>query len=186
MFLAMSACLGGFLGSIVVCGRAALPDHPPSGWLLLPLSGALGLIAVLMNAVAAWVLSSLCVASLGWMNRGHIGGLLVTAGATMNLLVVALNGGMPVAEGAARSVGHPLPAVMKGFHQRLNGDSTFGFLGDVVAIVPLGEAFSIGDLVLAAGCGAFVFSASLSAAKERKDSLVPAWDRRAEPRADAG
>lgn len=166
MLLAAVACLVGLLLGVATCGRIIhLAEAPPRAWVLLPLSGGLGLLAVDQQMIPAWFLSCLAVGGLGWMNRTNLGAPLVGLGAATNLLVVALNGGMPVDEEAARSIGHPLPATMNGFHQRLDHHSELAGLGDVIAIAPLGQVFSIGDLLLATGCALFVFSAS------RKDTL---------------
>lgn len=161
MLLAVVACAVGFLFGVATGGRIMhLAEAPPRGWILLPLSGALGLLSIHIDVITGWFLSCLAVGVFGWMNRTNPGGVLVTLGAATNFLVVALNGGMPVAEGAAGSIGHPLPTTMSGFHQRLDHQSELAGLGDVIAIAPLGQVFSIGDLLLATGCALFVFSAS--------------------------
>ena len=77
-------------------------------------------------------------------NAAIVGSVLVVVGLVANLTVIALDGGMPV---------RGLPA-SSGFgprhHGARHGDHLVG-LGDVVSVPALGEVFSAGDLLLAAG-----------------------------------
>ena len=94
-------------------------------------------------------------------NRDRSGMWLAGIGVSMNLIVIALNGGMPVLEGAA--------VVASGFESGLNviGDfkhvlldesTRIPFLADVIPLrlAGHGQVLSLGDVFLAVGIGRFL------------------------------
>ncbi len=90
-------------------------------------------------------------AGFGVLNRRHPGAVLVSAGLIANLLVVALNGGMPVSGLAA---GVPAGA----HHHGLGAGDRLAFLADDVVVPVTGERVSAGDLLVALGGAVMAFS----------------------------
>jgi hypothetical protein len=105
-----------------------------------------GFAILLLSYVA---MLSFCVA-----NRSIKGMTLVAIGVALNVLVIALNQGMPtkddVHQRAGREVRVPIEQTVK--HRPLEDDTLLGFLGDVITFpgVP-NQQFSIGDIVMALG-----------------------------------
>lgn len=93
-----------------------------------------------------------CLAGLvavAWANRRLSGVPLIGAGAALNLVVVALNGGMPVDLAAAAAVGSAGPH--DPLHVVLGPDTRLGFLADVIPFGLVRNVYSIGDFLDAAG-----------------------------------
>lgn len=122
------------------------------------------------------VLVGLLLNLQGWGSR------LLLVGAVCNLLVIAANGGrMPVWAEAARSVGGEArveeiaaPRWLKNV-SLMDETTRLWFLGDVFAMpgfVPLGNVFSIGDVL--AGAGVAVWLVELMRAGALRSSLAPA------------
>ncbi|HEX5586489.1 MAG TPA: DUF5317 family protein [Acidimicrobiia bacterium] len=96
-------------------------------------------------------------------NRRVGGMLVVTVGVCLNVLVIALNQGMPtkddVVERNGRTVHEPIERSVK--HRPLEDDDLLPFLGDVLTVpgVP-NQQFSIGDVVIGIGVADVCFEAS--------------------------
>ncbi len=126
-------------------------------FLLPALSTRLGLPSGL--AVAAWILSFMLLLIAVFVNRGHLPLLLSGLGVSMNLLVILLNGGMPVLPSAIRVlVPHTVatPSVFAGDSlHHLGGPMTrLAFLADAIPIAwpsVLRSIISVGDIVLVIG-----------------------------------
>jgi hypothetical protein len=138
-------------------------------WLLLP-------IAFAMQAVTAFIPNRGWTAALGfWLilmsflilllvivaNKDRRGMWLAGIGVAMNFVVIALNGGMPVLEGAAVVAsgfesGLNLVADIK--HVPLDEGTRLAFLTDVIPLrlVGQGQVLSLGDVFLAVGIGRFL------------------------------
>ena len=111
-----------------------------------------GLLAVTYLAVAAFVLR----------NRVLPGILIAVAGLAMNILVISLNGAMPVSPWAAGIAGAESFDEEMGIKHELAGPQTsLGFLGDVIPIPETGRVISAGDIVLAAGIAVLVYRRTL-------------------------
>lgn len=87
-------------------------------------------------------------------NRGLPGALLVGAGLAANLIVIAVNGGMPVSVRAANIAGIPdiesyLGIAIK--HRPMTASTPLAFLGDWIPLPYLRKVISIGDILLAMG-----------------------------------
>lgn len=116
-------------------------------------SGAPGLAML----IAGYVLI-LCFAG---RNLAVTGSVLVLVGLAANLTVMALDGGMPV-----RGVS-PGSGFGPRHHPERAGDHLKA-LADVIPVAPLGEVFSPGDLVLAAGVATMVVSVTTPARRRRR------------------
>lgn len=90
-------------------------------------------------------------------NRRLPGTLTAAIGLTSNLLVMALNGAMPVSARAAELAGGagPLEAGIK--HEPLGPASELPWLADVIPVPGLHLVLSPGDIVLAAGIAVLVY-----------------------------
>lgn len=137
-------------------------------WLLLPLALLMqGATELLPDegwtaTLGSWLilLSYLPLLAVVLLNRERPGMWLAGIGVLMNFVVIAVNGGMPVLEGAA--------VVASGFESGLNVDdfkhveldagTRLTFLADVIPLRIFGEGqvLSLGDVFLAVGLGRFL------------------------------
>ena len=97
---------------------------------------------------------------------------LVIAGLAMNLLVIGVNGGMPVSAGALEVAGgRPERLVGAGTlkHHLMGPDDRLTPLGDVIGIPPpIGAVISIGDVILYVGVVALVVAVMLGRSGENR------------------
>lgn len=96
--------------------------------------------------------SNLTVAIWLFVNRSLPGLFLAGAGMALNVLVIALNGAMPVLVSSAEKAGVAEAldrASIK--HERLDEDTVLPWLGDAIPVPPFKEVLSVGDVVLALG-----------------------------------
>ncbi len=120
-------------------------------------TGALGLAIVLTSyaLVSAWLLA----------NHALPGMTCAGAGLAANLVVIALNRGMPVSLWAARAAAQhgPVtygPAAFGIKHEAMGPHTLLPWLGDVIPLPGTGEVFSAGDLAIAAGIVWLVYKAT--------------------------
>lgn len=156
---------------------ASAPRAPPAAtvvavW-LAPLRWPLALAggACLELVASLWVAGAVGLAMLisGYLlilcfaarNLAVTGSVLVIVGLAANLAVMALDGGMPVRGVSAASGFGPR------HHAQRPGDHLTA-LADVIPVAPLGEVFSPGDLVLAAGVATMVVSVTTPARRRRR------------------
>lgn len=156
---------------------ASAPLAPPAAtvvcvWLAplrWPLALAVG--ACLELAASLWVsgVGGLAMLIAGYVlilgfaarNLAVTGSVLVIVGLAANLAVMALDGGMPV-RGVSPSSGFG-----PRHHAERPGDHLTA-LADVIPVAPLGEVFSPGDLVLAAGVATMIVSVTTPARRRRR------------------
>ena len=119
---------------------------------------------------AVIVVSNLAVVVFLIANRRLPGVLLIALGLGLNVLVIALNGAMPVSLAAARSAGvdPPPPGRADVEHERLNDDTKLPWLTDVLAIPRAQQVFSVGDVVLGLGVADLVYRRATSNKKGRR------------------
>lgn len=115
-----------------------------------------GAVLVRLVASAAGDLTSLlyvggfaCVVVVAVANRSLPGAWLIAGGSALNLVVVAVNGAMPVASEAIASVGGTFPR--DPLHVELSAASRLPFLADVIPFPIVRTAYSVGDVLLAIG-----------------------------------
>jgi len=111
-------------------------------------------------AVAALVGSYALLIAFVWVNRRLPAAPLLLLGLTLNMAVIAFNGGMPVSEAAIRTAGGPsgvLPsAIDDGKHHVMTSSDVLTPLADVIGLPPpISTVLSIGDVFLYAGIVAF-------------------------------
>jgi hypothetical protein len=95
------------------------------------------------------------IAAFVWLNRRIAGVAVVAAGAALNAVAIAANGGvMPASPGALAAAGIPAGKPGEFANSALVEGSALSFLGDVFAVPaswPLSNVFSIGDILIAVG-----------------------------------
>ena len=112
-------------------------------------------------AAAALVSSYVLLLAVVAVNRRVPGAALMAAGLTMNLAVVALNGGMPVGREAIRAAGANGVIVIEdgAKHHLMSNADVLRPLADVVPVPPpFGAVFSIGDILLYGGLAWWCFA----------------------------
>jgi len=119
-------------------------------------------------ATTGWVHGGLLIASVAtavaWLllQRRHIASALLSVGAALNLVVIAVNGGMPVDDGALAAVGRRGTDVTNGFlykHVALTAGTKLAFLADRIPIPVQRNVISIGDVVMAVAIGVWISDA---------------------------
>ena len=97
---------------------------------------------------------------------------LVSAGIALNLMVIVLNGErMPVAHELAGSLLRHGGTIGQ---YTVMGDATrLNLLGDWIAIYPVPEVYSVGDVLIALGLAIVVFSAARNPRPYRDKELTP-------------
>ncbi|MEO8424389.1 MAG: DUF5317 family protein [Actinomycetota bacterium] len=112
-------------------------------------------------AAASLVSSYVLLLAVVAVNRRVPGAALMAAGLTMNLAVVALNGGMPVGRDAIRVAGSDGVIVIEdgAKHHLMSDDDVLRPLADVVPVPPpFGVVLSIGDVLLYGGMAWWCFA----------------------------
>lgn len=132
----------------------------------------------LASGVSRPVGSAVLVASYGllgafaWVNRRLPAVWLVMIGLALNILVIAVNGGMPVSAAAlevagARAEGLAGTGTLK--HHLMGPGDTLTPLGDVIGIPPpIGAVISIGDVLLYVGITILVVAVMLGRSGENR------------------
>jgi Family of unknown function (DUF5317) len=113
--------------------------------------------------IAILLLSYVAILGFCFVNRKVKGMTLIAIGVALNVLVIALNQGMPtkddVRERDGREVHVPIEQTVK--HRPQEDDDVLGFLGDVVTAPGLpNQQFSVGDIVMALGIVDLCFEGS--------------------------
>jgi hypothetical protein len=107
--------------------------------------------------VVVLALTNVPIAIFMALNHRLPGMIIAAAGLALNLLVISANGAMPVATGAATGVNSEIEdSGVK--HEWLDESTHFPWLADVIPVKPIGSVLSLGDILLAAGIGYFVFA----------------------------
>ena len=116
-----------------------------------------------LNAgVAMMLISYVLLLIMVWANRSKPGMWIAGIGVFANLVVIAVNGGMPVLAGAAEvASGFTIsePDLSNSFkHVLLDETSRLTFFADVIPLrlAGVGEVISLGDIFLALGLGMFL------------------------------
>jgi MFS family permease len=122
-----------------------------------------------------------------WLNRSQPGLLVAMVGVGANGLAIVLNGGyMPVYLPVVELVGLTVEDLSPTFHVALPEELNLEFLlagGPIADIVPiplplLANVISIGDVLLAAGVGWFLFSVIARGSSDPDEGVVSLWSAR--------
>lgn len=168
--LTIIALLVGGLAGWLAAGRQLPKSIDARGFWWLPIAFGLYWLALRGRGVTGLELSAaLMLAANGtilfvlWLNRRKLGSAVIAVGLALNLLVIVANGGwMPLSVSVLEASGHrpgaqvgDVPEWSKG-RVMADEDVRFGILADWVP-KPGGGVLSIGDMVMAAGIGVFVW-----------------------------
>jgi hypothetical protein len=112
---------------------------------------------------AILLLSYACILTFCLLNRSVRGMTIIAIGVALNVLVIALNQGMPtkddVRERGGREVHVPIEQTVK--HRPQEDDDLLAFLGDVITAPGFpNQQFSIGDIVMGLGIVDLCFEGS--------------------------
>jgi hypothetical protein len=114
------------------------------------LTGARALLVILVSNLVILVFIA--------VNRRLPGMLVADVGVALNLLVIVLNGAMPVSLEAARAAGaEGAPGSTAVEHEIMDSDTSLPWLGDVIPLPGFEEVLSVGDLLLAGGIARLVY-----------------------------
>lgn len=134
-------------------------------WLLA--AGAAQLVGALFGGTSYalfLLVSAGLVAVFLAANRSQPGVALLAAGFAANALVVLLNGAMPVSADALARAGLDVSAadlLLDPRHEHVGDATRLPWLGDTIplALPGLGQAVSVGDILIAAGAGLMLYTA---------------------------
>jgi len=118
-------------------------------WPVLLVALTLRVIAVLTFSTWAFAISLFAIVLVCLANNRLPGLLLVGAGTTLNLVVVAANFGMPVSQSALVNANATLP--QDGVHIAMSSATALSWLGDILPIPLVRGVYSVGDLISAVG-----------------------------------
>lgn len=108
------------------------------------------------GALAVVLGTNALVAAFLALNQRQPGMALAAIGMSLNVLVIAANGAMPVSSSAAGEAGLELRELgVK--HEILNESTRLPWLADVIPVPGLSMLISVGDIVLAVGIAWFVY-----------------------------
>ncbi len=171
-----------------------LPRQRVRWWLVL-LAGVAATVAagqvdgdlsVALHLTGAVALGAFAVANL------HLVGMVVLLlGLSLNVLVVGVNGGMPVRPAALVDAGIVEPGELSvvelaGPRHLAERDDRLTAVGDAVPVAPLGQVLSIGDLVVLAGLGNVAFRLSHRRGRHGASDPSRFWDGTTHRRARSG
>lgn len=153
-----SALAFGILAGLALGGRISRLRTFHLAWLpVLAIAVAIRLLAPAAGGLTAtvYVIGFLGVAAVAVRNAAMPGMPLVAAGAFLNLVVVAMNGGMPVSDDAVRVAAAAVPT--DALHRTATADTKLIFLSDVIPIGILRAVYSVGDAFIALGGAVLAF-----------------------------
>lgn len=99
--------------------------------------------------LAVYVLAFVLFGVVAGLNYRLRGATVIAIGIALNLLVIAVNGGMPVSAEAAAAAG--LHVQNDGLHILLTEWTVLPLLADVLPVAPFRNVYSAGDVLLAIG-----------------------------------
>ena len=119
------------------------------------------------------VLTNVAIGGFILANARIPGMLIAGLGLLMNVSVIVANGAMPVSADAADAAGLSPPTQSSAFkHEQMNSETRVRWLGDVVPLPVLGEVWSAGDFVLAAGIARLIYARMLTRKRRSSDEAV--------------
>jgi uncharacterized protein DUF5317 len=134
----------------------------------ISLTGDLGREAGLAVLVGSYGL----LVAFAWVNRRLPALWLVMIGLVLNILVIGMNGGMPVSASALETAGAGAEGLLgagTAKHHLMGPGDSLTPLGDVIGIPsPVGAVISIGDVLLYAGVAALVVMIMLGRSGENR------------------
>ena len=131
------------------------------------------------GAVAVIVVSYVLLLVFCAVNLGHAGMGVVLIGIALNLVVIGINGGMPVRRDAIVAAGiadhEEVPQLEFGAKRHLeDGDDRLTFLGDIVPVPGVREVLSFGDLAMSVGVAAVLANLMRTRQRQSWEGSAPA------------
>lgn len=151
---------------------------------LLALGAGLSFLSATLSgalAVSALLASLAVLIAVAQANRHVTGIAVVGLGLLLNLVAVAVNGGMPVRAGALEAAGLPRGELAEPRHLETDGDP-LPVLGDVLPVPFAHEVVSFGDLIVVFGAGDAV--RELSRRRSRSAAAAQRAERTARAKVD--
>ena len=118
-------------------------------WPILLIALTLRVVAIITFSTWAFLISLSAIVLVCVANSRLPGLLLVGAGTTLNLVVVAANFGMPVSQSALVNANATLSP--DGVHIAMSPSTVLSWLGDILPIPLVRGVYSVGDLISAVG-----------------------------------
>lgn len=126
-------------------------------------------------AFALLMATTAAIAAFLFANRNLPGLGIAGIGLALNLLVIGVNGAMPVSVSAARQAGIDQNLNDIGFkHEQMTDATRLRFLGDVIPLPNSQQVFSAGDVVLALGIGWLIYRRA--SVERRRVAVTPVSD----------
>jgi Family of unknown function (DUF5317) len=167
-YAVVAIVLGGVLG-LATGGRLQnLGEHRLAAWWIMPVGIVLQLLGARLNdgnsdtAFALLLASYLALGAFTLANWRIFGMAAVAVGLGLNLLVIAVNEGMPVRRAAVVDAGiaasdNELSTIkLKSKHHYETAEDSLMPLADVIPVRPLREVLSVGDVVMSIGIAAAI------------------------------
>ena len=148
---------------------------------LLGVGAVLNALSVILSgplAVGSLLASLAVLIAVAYANRRLTGVAVVGLGLLVNLVAVAVNGGMPVRAGALEAAGLEVGELAPPRHLESAGDP-LPVLGDVLPIPLVDEVVSFGDLIIVLGAADAVRELSRRRARSTSAAQRPARTTRA-------
>ena len=189
MFIAVAIVAGVLIG--LLCGGRFenLGDASFRLWPLLTLGVVVqGAAAFTADGAVPLILGSYALLLIFTaVNLHHAGMGVVFVGIAMNLLVIAVNGGMPVRADAIVAAGivgyEQIPSLEFGSKRHLETpDDRLTFLGDIIPVPLAEEVLSFGDLAMSVGVAAVL----VNLLRRRRGPIDLEVSRRSEGSASPG
>jgi hypothetical protein len=119
-------------------------------WPVLAIGFGVRLLApYLGEPFPAWIFGFSAILAVAFANRRIPGMWAIFAGALLNVVVVLVNGAMPVDPAATAYVGIEIPS--DGLHRELRAGDQLALIADRIPVPVVARVYSAGDIVLALG-----------------------------------
>lgn len=184
MIVVLSIAITGLVAGFLAGGSVRNFDRVHVHWWAAAVTGLVLQSAPLGSwldgdtAVAVLVGSYVMLVAFMWVNRRLPAAPLMLLGLALNMLVIGLNGGMPVSEGAIRTTGAAGGALVSGIgdtkHHLMTSSDVLTPLADVIGLPPpVATVLSVGDLFLYSGI--VVFTVIVMRGRFAANRRPPAW-----------
>jgi Family of unknown function (DUF5317) len=134
----------------------------------VPLAGVVGETVASLILLGSYAL----LVAFVWINRRLPVSWLILAGLVLNLLVIGVNGGMPVSASALQTAEAPVDALAGAGtvkHHLMGPDDVLRPLADVIGIPPpIAAVISVGDVLLYLGLAVLVVTVMLGRSGENR------------------
>ena len=181
MFIAVAIVVGLAVGMLRGGRFGNLGDAAFRLWPLLVLGIVVQGAAAFSGggAVAVILVSYVLLLVFCAVNLSHAGMGVVLIGIALNLVVIAVNGGMPVRQEAIVAAGiadhEEVPSLDFGTKRHLErDDDRLTLLGDIVPVPGIGEVLSFGDLAMSVGVAAVLANLVRSRQRQSWEGSAPA------------